>query len=85
MCLFTKFIETHHQKIIELSKWYINDEGDTLIENDFCISPEMEQDLEHFLVTKEQFFSSGIYLEGIKTLHNSLISKIDTKNMQAKN
>ena len=62
----------------ELSDWYITDKGETLKEQEFCKSIEMIQDLKHFLDYKDQFFNIGIYSKGVKTLHNSLLSNIDT-------
>ena len=60
-----------------LSKWYSSNNGRILQEGDVCRPIEMQRDIEHFLMYGEEFFTSGIVYESIKTLHNSLISKID--------
>ena len=61
----------------QLSRWYLSREGLPLKEGELCKPREMLADIEHFLVYGKGFFSKGLVKDSIKTLHNSLLTKID--------
>ena len=67
-----------------LSKWYCKPSGEVLEAGDHCHTPEMATDLYHFINTLDKFFIKGIYADGIKTLHNSIITIKDIEQFETK-
>ena len=67
------------QQSSTMKKWFMPG-GIHLQEGDKCHTPELYDDIQHFIHSKSEFYKQGIYSESIKTLHNSIFSNSDIEN-----
>lgn len=71
-----KLLTSIIQQSETMKRWFMPG-GRHLQEGEKCHTPEVYNDIQHFIKTKSRFYTQGIYSDSIKTLHNSIISNID--------
>ena len=66
-----------------LQKWFLPN-GQHVQEGERCHTPEVYDDIQHFIHTGTDFFKHGYYSDSIKTLHNSLFTNFDIEQYEVK-